>query len=901
MPDRGGSVPPLVRDAFEAGRFTLPAAPSLAVSAATGTWKIPVILVDFTDQLLTYGSPARWDTALFDTTGATATGSVFDYYRWVSGNLLRVTGKVVATVHMPVGKNYYANNSWGLSSSSPRNSFGVVTDALIACETQVDWSEYDRDLDGYVDMLWVLHSGLGGENTVSRENLWSITSRLSSWTGGGPFMTSDPVPGTSLRERVDAFAILPEMSAFQIGGPAEIGVFCHEFGHALGLPDLYDTAPVSSPFSVGPGNWSLMSTGAYGTDGQSPQYPSHLGAWPTVFLGWRQTLRPARDTLVTLSPLVSGGEILELWFQGASNSEHFLVENRQRLGFDRNLVQEGAIVYQVDDLVIRGGIPSNRVNSGLYPGLRIIEGDGRSDLILGFNRGDPSDPMPGSTGLQRWADDTSPSSRSSRGNVTHVALGDFAPSGDDLRMFAQVRAPGWQPPRVQSGPGFDPLPTTGPGTRAVLLDDGSLEAVTSEMVGAVSQVVVRTRRPNGTWEPPVTVSQSSAGASEPSLCAIPGGDLCVAWSDARHGARELYFRSRIRGVWTSERRLTDLPGTSRGPALGADRGGGVHLTWLYNDISGVRVYFMKFTYLSPFGDPVPVTGPAGLPDLPALTVAPNSTSYIFWADRATFPYGLWFSRFVPDSGIRPPARLALSQGGTLPAVAAAADAQGRLHVLWALSGAGGSELHYQLRSSTVTDTPLVKRGEPIQDFMVAVDPEGGVHVVMEAAAAGGTQILYQEWRSNGGWDVGATEVTAPSEGVAVRPAIVARGQGSVTVVYTNYLQGVAALVERDRNVWTQPLTAVDQPVSAPRTWRVSPNPMRAGSAIRFAILDPGPDPGPLVVFDLAGRRMATAALVRRDGGWQAEIAAGETRSWTSGVYFARLPGRPSRARIVVLR
>src|SRR5262245_27058370 len=303
MPTPSGWVPPLVSQGFDQGLFKLPTKPALGVSAVTGTWTVPVVLVDFTDQPLTYGNTAVWDQALFDTTHVTATGSVFDYYQWVSHNRLRVVGKVVAVVHLGQTKGYYANNSWVLGSSLPQNSAGALDEALSRSDAQVNWADFDRDQDGYVDMVWLLHSGLGGENVIGRQDLWSITSRLSAWSGGGAYTTNDPIPGTLIKERVDRFSVLPEMSAFHIGSRAAIGAFCHEFGHALGLPDLYDTAAQAYPFDVGPGNWSLMSTGVYGTDGQSPEYPSHLGAWPMMFLGWARSTRPTRDTLVTLPPI----------------------------------------------------------------------------------------------------------------------------------------------------------------------------------------------------------------------------------------------------------------------------------------------------------------------------------------------------------------------------------------------------------------------------------------------------------------------------------------------------------------------------------------------------------------------------------------------------------------------
>ena len=903
MPSRSGLVPEIVSQSFDAGLFKLPTSPALGLSAVSGTWSVPVILVDFTDQPLTYPVSTEWDRALFDTTGVTPTGSVFDYYQWVSGNRLRVVGKVVAVVHLDQSKGYYANNSWGLSSSTPLNSAGVVQEAVRKCDTQVNWSDYDRDQDGYVDMVWVLHSGLGGEHVITRQDLWSITSKLTAWSGSGYYPTSDPVPGSTIKEKVDRFSIVPEMSAFHLGSHSEIGVFCHEFGHALGLPDLYDTAPSTNPFNVGPGCWSLMSTGVYGTDSQSPEFPSHLCALPMAFLGWRQPTRPTRDSLMTLAPIERGGEVLELWFQGEPNAEHFLVENRQRDGFDRNLLQEGVIVYQVDDVAIASGIPSNRVNIGTYPALRLVEGDGRSDLFQGINRGDAGDPMPGFSSLTRWDDDTTPNTRSRLGNVTNVALRDITLLGDDVRLQVQVRSPGWHPARVQSGPSFNPLSSTGPGARAVVLEDGGIVAVGSEVVAGLPQVVVRARRPDGNWESPLTISQSGAGAIEPSICAIPGGDVCVVWSDARHGAHELYFRSRIRGVWTAERRLTDLPGFSRGPTIGADRFGSVNLTWRYSDGSGVRLYFMRFTYLSPFGDPVPVTAAGSVPDLPALTVAPDGSSYMAWMDQGSATTGLWFAHFSPDSGVRPARRLTQYQSGTLPTVHAMVDAQGALNVLWASSGGSGSELHYHRRIGfTVTDTAIVRRGEPIQDFMIAADPSGAKHVVMEAVRSGSSEILYKASHPNGGWDIGSTEVTVSSDGVAVRPTVLPRDGSTLTVLYTAYLQGVPAFVERDRNTALQPLTAVDEVIRLPHgAFHGAPNPLRAGARLRLTGHGSEPEPGAVEVFDLSGRRVARAPIVPTTDGWWAEVPGSETRGWSSGIYFARLSGGASRLRIVVLR
>src|SRR5207249_7354401 len=103
---------------------------------------------------------------------------------------------------------------------------------------------------------------------------------------------------------------------------------------------------------------------------------------------WRQTFRPTTDAVLVQTPLAHGGPIVEFWFQGESNPEHFLIENRWREGFDCNIPAEGLLVYHVNEDVITSGMAANRVNAGVVPGLQIVEADGQYDISAGRNRGD---------------------------------------------------------------------------------------------------------------------------------------------------------------------------------------------------------------------------------------------------------------------------------------------------------------------------------------------------------------------------------------------------------------------------------------------------------------------------------------------------------------------------------
>jgi immune inhibitor A len=917
MPSPNGTVPPEIAQGFADGLFQLPAGSGrLATSAVQQVWNVPIVMVTFSDQPLgttIYGgaTPAQFfERRLFDTTGTTPTGSVFDYYTWVSGNRIRVVGKVVATVALPNPKDYYANNNWGLGFSPPQNIYGFVTAALQFADSSVDWRLYDQDRDGYVDVVWVMHSGPPGEAGLGRSNLWSLTSRLTVWPRGERFSTHSPVPGApGLREQIDRFSILPEISGSHSGLPSEIGVFCHEFGHALGLPDLYDTSTWGGGTNAGSGNWNLMATGGYGTDGGSPEYPANLGAWSLLFLGWRQSIRPTADTVLVQAPLAEGGPVVEFWFQGESNPEHFLIENRQREGFDRNIPAEGLLLYQINETVMTLGLQANRVNAGAVPGLRIVEADGQYDIAAGRNRGDNRDPFPGSLGRTEINDDTSPSTRSYQGAITNISLSGVTQVGNAMRYQLQVRAPGWGPTVPASTGDFNPIWPSSAANRAVMFADRSLAMVTNEPRAGHPQVMLRTRPAEGAWGNPIQVTDSPASATDPTIAALPGGnDLVLVWSDSRHGSGELYYRSRLGGVWTTERRLTDLVGESRYPSVAVDRFGRVHLAWLYTQAASPQVRFMSFTYFSPYGTPLTVTSSTDLPDAPVVVAGLDGTSKILWSDRASSPAQVWCAGYSPTAGLsakQQMARNSFAQG----AVDAAVDRAGVVHVVWQESGAGVNEIHYQKRSagvgtSSLLDTVIVSRGESVLNPTLRADPAGGLHLAFIANNGGVQQVRYKRWQPDVGWDYGSTEVTLVSDGPTARPAVVPASPDEVSVIYLGFPGGATQQLERRRALVASPVAAPEPtPLVPALALRLGPNPLRAGAALVLqAAFDPG-SPAPVVdLFDLAGRRVASVTLVPRGDGAFAEVPGEATSGWHGGVYFAHLRDRGQRAaRLVVIR
>ncbi|HET7224878.1 MAG TPA: M6 family metalloprotease domain-containing protein [Candidatus Eisenbacteria bacterium] len=908
MPPVSGTFPDEVRDALAHGLLALPDRPALGVSAAQTHWRVPIILVAFAGDSLVYG-PADFQHELFDTTGAVATGSASDYYRWVSDGRFQLTGDVVAVVQLPHDKAYYGYSSWGLNRvSTPNNDAGLVRDALYACEQSVNWANYDLDHDGYVDMLWVVHAGIGGEGSRDRNDLWSITSRLQGfWNSSYPYQTHTPIPGNPDRYiLIDSFSMLPEKSWLVPGGLSEIGVYCHEFGHALGLPDLYDTRD-GGAVNSGPGNWSLMSTGVYGGDGHSPQSPAHMGAWCMTFLGWSHVLRPAADTTLDLDPIEEGGPVLDLSFQGDPDPEHFLLECRRQVGFDRTLSAEGLVISHVDERVMGQGLQGNTVNAGLTPGLQVVEADGRTDLVTGQDRGDAGDVFPGASN-RTWLDDLAPapSTRTWLGAPTSIAFHDLALLDRAARLTVQVRSPGWRPAFDWTPPGYAPLGVTSPG-EATRWADGSVAEIECDAAGAVW---LRERH-GATWDDPVVVSGPAANASEAAVAVWGAGDLAVVWVDSRGGSPGLWYRARVGGVWTDEGALAPNSGEPRGVSIAAEPGGAMQVTWLSNAGGLERVMFMRFGYLSPWGKPIPLSDALPQLDPPTLAMDANGASYVHWVDRSIGGSLIRFRRVVPDSGITATCVLTVSTEPNLGSPVAAITPDGSVHVLWLQGVDGRTQVHYQRRFRGLQPAPFDSLLEStpgnIQDLRVATDADGGLHLATDLQTGGASVLRYQRRHPVRGWDDHPTSLSgAEAQYVAAR-AVLPDAPDRVTVLALEVQQdGMPHWIERSR-AGDQPLVAAvpAAPAGAVAVARAAPNPLRAGQTLSLRLPAAG-DAAAVEAYDVLGRRVASAPLERRGDIAVARFPAAVTARWADGIYFVRprpAPGQaaPPATRIVVLR
>ena len=259
-------------------------------------------------------TPAHYDTLLYSTTGSTTrvrtditgpdgkpgidpTGmTVRNMYREMSQGAYDITGTVAGWVRVAHSEAWYGADSCeagaGSDAGHPNNPNGAAqlvidaVDALAAAQPNFPWGDYDiedvadadgdgnfNEPDGVVDHFVLVHSGKGEESAGGAQGtyaIWSHSSSVSPSTGG------HTVPGTD--KKVFNYIVQPENG--------HVGVFAHEYGHDLGLPDLYDT---SGGGESDVDFWDLMSSGSH-TGWINQVTPVHMGAWDKFVLGWDDPL-----------------------------------------------------------------------------------------------------------------------------------------------------------------------------------------------------------------------------------------------------------------------------------------------------------------------------------------------------------------------------------------------------------------------------------------------------------------------------------------------------------------------------------------------------------------------------------------------------------------------------------
>lgn len=386
-----------------------------------GVRKTLVIMLQFQDVKFGTGhNAAYYNNMLFG-----PSNSLASYYYDQSYGQMSVTGTVLGPYTSDHSISYYAGDQNALLGSSidtgmagtPVYIFEMAREAVIkakAANPSFGWGQYDTDGDGALDAVTIIHAGAGQEesddtldDTTIWSHAWNIYNNLDS---EGNISGDQGEPVGTRGKVVFGYNTVPETG--------QLGVFCHEFGHVLGLPDLYDP----NYEIVGAGYWDLMASGSWNSLSVPGDCPAGLSAWCRHYLGWLNYTTVTQDALNTEIPDTTDNAFaLQLWTDGIPGVTHYLVENRQQKRFDQALPGEGLLVWWVNDP--DPWVDSNIVNTN-PPTVMPIEADGLWTLweAYGYNQGDAGDPFPGSTNNTSFTYTSNPDSTGAGGAYTAVSL-----------------------------------------------------------------------------------------------------------------------------------------------------------------------------------------------------------------------------------------------------------------------------------------------------------------------------------------------------------------------------------------------------------------------------------------------------------------------------------------------
>ena len=343
----------------------------------SGTPRVLIILAAYQDKAFTVANPVMSFEQYFNSEAEQVTYSnnegrnycsVAQYFKLSSGGQFTPQFDIVGPVTLPHDMAYYGGSTAG---GSDEKFVQLCTDACEQVKEQVDFSLYDNDGDGVAELIYVLHAGLGENTGGPAESMWAkcgslgITVNGTKITFGG--CHSELFRGTTING---------------------IGVFCHEFSHGMGLPDLYPTVSGAARNSANQSmqSWDIMDYGLYNenvvTDdaGATHRYssyaPAAYTAWEREVMGWTtiQPLSPATSAY-SLTPLLDGGTAYKIQNPKKEN-EYIVLENIQQQGLNNGARGHGLLAYHVDyanSTVKMGDSPNNTAG---HPRVAVIPSGG---------------------------------------------------------------------------------------------------------------------------------------------------------------------------------------------------------------------------------------------------------------------------------------------------------------------------------------------------------------------------------------------------------------------------------------------------------------------------------------------------------------------------------------------
>jgi immune inhibitor A len=376
----------------------------------SGTPKAVVILAEFQDTPFTITNPRRsFEQYLngkgrsenYDNGEGSNLSSVAQYFSDMSFKKFIPQFDIYGPVKLPNSLKYYGGNKGTLKDIHYDE---LIKDACTLMDDSLDFSAYDANNDGYVDLVYIVYAGFSESFTGNTPDcIWP----KSGFQNFGKF-DGKTVARYGINNELNAYP-----GAYSYPRINGIGLFCHEFSHTLGLPDLYqsnDACDNNHEMEF----WDLMDGGEYTKNGY---LPTPYTAWEREAMGWMNIETLSEEGQLQLTPIQEGGKAYRIVNDNATN-EYYIIENIQERGWydaksnGKSIKGHGMLVYHVDynkSYFTLGQKPNETKN---HPRMTVVAADGLllsstncNDSTLLYYQEMNGDPFPGTSGVTSLTDD----------------------------------------------------------------------------------------------------------------------------------------------------------------------------------------------------------------------------------------------------------------------------------------------------------------------------------------------------------------------------------------------------------------------------------------------------------------------------------------------------------------
>jgi len=384
----------------------------------SGTPKSLVILVNFSDKSFVTNTPQPAFTNLLNQNGYSTnggTGSANNYFKDNSMGVFSPEFDVVGPYTLPQNMAFYGSNTGGTAGDDTNPQQMVVDGCTLAAAAGVDFSKYDVDGNGVVDNVFIYYAGYNEAEHGPANSIWPHRYGVypNSMYGIKGNYSGTIASVTFNGKRVEGYACTSELSGYTGSTMCGIGTFCHEFGHVLGLDDMYVTdATIPDHYTLS--YWDIMDAGPYLNNGRTP--PAY-SSYERFFLNWLVPIELKTPQIVTLDTLSTSNKAYLISQTGNHNLnganpspvEFFLLENRQNKGWDTYLPgaylgngifngnAHGMIVTHIyyNSTTWVNNTPNNTASA---MGVDIVEADG-----IGSEATMAGDPFPGTSNITSYS------------------------------------------------------------------------------------------------------------------------------------------------------------------------------------------------------------------------------------------------------------------------------------------------------------------------------------------------------------------------------------------------------------------------------------------------------------------------------------------------------------------